>query len=727
MSGDEAGAIDQIESPRRIRQRNRVVADRVRRAPMDTGDTCSARAIPWCYPWRSTMHHRTDHWNDSGQTHRHADRLPASGARARSVAAESPPEPEPRIIPPVAHRRFPETTAHHNPDPVSRFDSLEALREDLCRINPRGDAFLDWLLDGPWKEGKGIWINPHSEVRRIYESILARQPELITESPWHPRFRTDQVTTRGDNPVSLSHIGQATSAQRAVVTEHQSRVASGAARPVALFSGGPAAKIAAVLSQLAHGPELDTRFIIDRAVQSNESGSASYEHINHANALNAEFDNTGLAIMRTALTRAIFGEPDAAVALDPDYRRVDLLPRAIAARDIPVYVQYELHGIIQKLRKWLGIRNDHDKSRHASRQSTRVLSFIEQACGIPLRVPSRNSRAFFLCMNERQRLNAVRENAHLRKSPGLVIHELSADELARFYGDSVLERVASGDLFSDNACIRHGFDGVARELLEKLGGGYTEGFRVGRIYLDDEPDGGVRVVAVVLEDFDTGAQHLQPVEHLGLSLGQSATYVWDHGTSAGFGQRILDRFRFGLPVPHQTIATGATIQVLFRITDKDRFSELPFTGLKQTHFVEMGGDGDHLLVKLTSGGNIGLPVYSRSYAISALAGLLRVVQPDSGLTYLGTVCAWPCVRGINGPNNGQVVRLADNAAIRFGEGGTGMSKMGSNAQTLLDMIELDHGLPGDAVLAPGAYRQTVIDRRRRVRRWLRKYGTGREV
>ena len=222
------------------------------------------------------------------------------------------------MIPPFADTLFSETTAHYNPDPVSRFDSLEALREDLCRINPGGDAFLDWLLDGPWKEGKGIWINPDSEVRRIYESILAKHPELITESPWNPRFRTDRIPTRGDNPVSLSHISRAMSGQRAVVREHQSRVASGAARPVALFSGGPAAKIAAVLSQLANGPDLDTRFIIDRAVQSNESGSASYEHINHANALNAEFDNTGLAIMRTALTRALFGEPDAAVALDPD-------------------------------------------------------------------------------------------------------------------------------------------------------------------------------------------------------------------------------------------------------------------------------------------------------------------------------------------------------------------------------------------------------------------------
>jgi hypothetical protein len=151
-------------------------------------------------------------------------------------------------------------------------------------------------------------------------------------------------------------------------------------------------------------------------------------------------------------------------------------------------------------------------------------------------------------MNERQHLNAVRENAHLRKSPGLEIHELSSEELARFCGETVVERVASGDLFSENACICHGFDAVARELLKKLGGGYTESFRVGTIYLDDTPGGGVRAVAVLLEDLDAGAQHFQPVDHLGLPLGQSATFAWDSASSAGLGQHLVDRIRFGLPV-----------------------------------------------------------------------------------------------------------------------------------------------------------------------------------
>jgi hypothetical protein len=162
-------------------------------------------------------------------------------------------------------------------------------------------------------------------------------------------------------------------------------------------------------------------------------------------------------------------------------------------------------------------------------------------------------------------------------------------------------------------------------------------------------------------------------------------------------------------------ATGVTAQLLFRITDPKRFETMPHTGLKQTHFVEVGRWKDLLALKLTSGGNIGQAVYSRSYALGALSNLFRILTPGCGLEFLDVVCAWPGTRGINGPNNGQVVRLADNAAIRFGEGGTGMSKMATNAQTLIDMVGLQHGLPQDMALERDLYEHTIVDRRDRVR------------
>ena len=123
-------------------------------------------------------------------------------------------------------------------------------------------------------------------------------------------------------------------------------------------------------------------------------------------------------------------------------------------------------------------------------------------------------------------------------------------------------------------------------------------------------------------------------------------------------------------------------------------------------------------MKLTCGGVIGLPVYSRSYGISALASILRVITPAMGLQFEDVICAWPCSRGVNPSNNGQIVRLAENAVCRYGEGGTGMSKMGSNAQTMLDLLGLPWPMPQDLRMPDDLFRHTIIDKRKRIARRL---------
>ena len=138
--------------------------------------------------------------------------------------------------------------------------------------------------------------------------------------------------------------------------------------------------------------------------------------------------------------------------------------------------------------------------------------------------------------------------------------------------------------------------------------------------------------------------------------------------------------------------------------------------MQQTHFVEMVHNDDYVLVKLTGGGNIADKRYSRSYAINALANLLSVIQPDSGLEFVDVVCAWPCSRGINASNNGQLVRIADNCVIRFAEGGTGMTKMASNAQIMLDMLSLDHGLDTSMITRWCDYKHTIIDHREKTQK-----------
>ncbi len=612
------------------------------------------------------------------------------------------------------------TGRHHNPAPDPVFLTIDDLRRAMTALNPAGDGFLDYLLTGQYSEGKDVWISSGAGARQFYRELLEENPHLACESPFGKYFRRDGIRKRGENRVAVRNVNAAPPLHREVIEAHRQRRMRGEVSPVAAFSGGPASKISALLCGLAARRKqagLDVRFILDGAEQSNESGSASYEHVNHANALNAELDNTGFGILKSALSRALFGEPDPSVALSMNYAKVDLWGRAVTLRDIPIFLQNELHGLLQALRRRFNIPDDHTKSRRASKMSTEILSFLERELGVSLRLDNRKKRAIFLYFTKKHFEHSLRDNAELRASVGLQPAALTAEELMGFYGATILERVVAADLFTENGCINHGFDEICRQAMAGHGVEYLHRRRIADIYFEDGSYGGpCHAAGIVIEDVASGEKTCLPVDYLGLSLGPTATYHFDEALT--FMDRLHDRFDFGLPVPYQTIATGISAQVLFRIVDQNLARCLPFSGMKQTHFVEMGRTSSHVLMKLTCGGVIGLPVYSRSYGISALASILRVLTPAMGLQFEDVVCAWPCSRGVNPSNNGQIVRLADNAVCRFGEGGTGMSKMGSNAQTMLDLLGLPWPAPPGLRMPDELFQHTVVDRRRRIARRL---------
>ena len=237
-----------------------------------------------------------------------------------------------------------ESGRYHNPAPDLVFGTIDDLRSEMTRLNAAGDSFLDYLLAGHYSEGKGVWINGGAGANQFYNTLLETNPHLACESPFSAYFRRDSIRERGENRISVRNLSAAPLSHRAIIETHRQRSMSGEAGPIALFSGGPAAKISALLCTLPAARKqtaLDIRFILDGAEQSNESGSASYEHVNHANALNAERDNTGFGILKSAVSRAILGEPDPSVALSMTYAKVDLWPRAVALRDVPIFLQNE--------------------------------------------------------------------------------------------------------------------------------------------------------------------------------------------------------------------------------------------------------------------------------------------------------------------------------------------------------------------------------------------------
>ena len=616
----------------------------------------------------------------------------------------------------------PQKNTLFNAQPDKLFNTVSDIRCRMTEINDQGDHFLNYLVSGNYFDGKEVWINDNRVTRSKYEIILSKNPHLDCENPFGEYFRKKKIRVQGENEIKIAGILTAPEKYQQIVQNYEEAVASLSMKPTAIFSGGPAPKVACILSLLddqSDQRKTAVKFILDGAEQSNESGSASYEHIHHANALNAEHDNTGLGILICAFKRALLGEPHPDSAIETDYPKVDIWPRGFRLKDVPIFVTNELHGRIQFLKKICGIENDHDKSRLASKFSTQVISFIETKTGRKLRLDNQNPRAIFINFTKKQHLDSIKEHKEIAKTIEIEPKKLSSDEIAYFYGAQTLNNIASADIIYENSCIRHGFDSLCRNIIEDAGGAFLLRKSIRRVFFARcLKTGKAKVCGVEVEDLSNGELELLPCSFLALSLGPTATFNYD--TQENIFQNIQRLMGIGCPIPHQTIATGFSAQVLFRIIDHSKFRELPFTGLKQTHFVEVGRSEEFIAVKLTAGGVIGLPVYSRSYAISAIANMLRVLTSDTGLAFYDVVCAWPCSRGVNGTNNGQIVRLSDNAAIRFGEGGTGMSKMGSNAQTLLDLIGLETNLPKEHTMPNSLYHHTIIDRSNQVRSRLRQ-------
>ena len=585
-------------------------------------------------------------------------------------------------------------SAFYNPKPHSAFRVIEQLTATMQQENSDGANYVDYLLQGELKEGKGFWKTKNPTSIEVYKKFIKENPHLTTEDPFKEQVK------RSTKLIELSNFESLTEQQKKQVDDF---LATGKQRIV--YAGGPAAKIAAVLTGLNNKKnKSDILFLIDDASRSNESSSASYAHINHANALNAEWASSGLGILPTLFKRNIFGEKNSNVALSVGYKSVDLWLNNVRYIDCKLFIKNIIHGLLQQFKKVLGIKNDHDKSRLASFQSSLILDYIEQKTAINLRLKSDENKAFFINVGTKAHQHALKENAYLKESIGLVSYQLSKQDLLYHYSSETGNNITSVDVFPSNGCIVHGFDKKIKAMSENTHFSYKENKQITGVCLKKG-----KAVAVWVKDTKTANKQLIAITSLGLSLGPKAHYVYKNQThNNSDNKQGVDGLS---PIPHQTLATGVSCQILFKITDKEKFSSLPYTGLNQAHFVEMASNDNYVLVKLTGGGNIADKNYSRSYPINALADMLRVITPECGLTFYDVISAWPCSRGINATNNGQLVRLADNLVVRFGEGGTGMSKMASNAQIMIDMLGLQHGLDEKLLTTYDDYKHTIIDNR----------------
>jgi hypothetical protein len=73
----------------------------------------------------------------------------------------------------------------------------------MVAANPKGGEFLDYLLEGNYFDGKGIWASAQSETKALYEEIISLNPHLGCESPYGEHFRRTSDAIR--LPAALYH------------------------------------------------------------------------------------------------------------------------------------------------------------------------------------------------------------------------------------------------------------------------------------------------------------------------------------------------------------------------------------------------------------------------------------------------------------------------------------------------------------------------------------------
>ncbi len=91
---------------------------------------------------------------------------------------------------------------------------------------------------------------------------------------------------------------------------------------------------------------------------------------------------------------------------------------------------------------------------------------------------------------------------------------------------------------------------------------------------------------------------------------------------------------------------------------------------------------DHVMVRMTGGGNTGSEEYNPAYFLNVLANTRRIFGGD----LVGVLSTYGCPRAINARNSTEFAKIAEGSIISYGKGGTGNTKRHIEAATGLILL-----------------------------------------
>jgi hypothetical protein len=463
---------------------------------------------------------------------------------------------------------------------------------------------------------------------------------------------------------------------------------------VMLCVGGPAAEDQTVLSSIISQIRSQLDYIVYLTKdyrESNVNHAAKQSHARHGNALNADPTLTGHALLPTLVLRALIGVTSEE-AIEADYKKIDV-PFTIDPKKLRIYFENELNYLKQSYRKHTGRLTEHDINRLESILSQEILGIVEKEAGIKLSGgidrAFTDSSSIHVSFSEKNARGVEHENEDF-KSIGIESERLKLEEIDFFFGEEGKKHIHSAWKYKGDSHIK--FDAHERNKVfaEENGVQWVEGQEIQRIMVTRNKEGKAKFAGVVTK---TGEYIYGSESHF--TLGYKAKYIFDHESEArkeaSFARRLVNKLEdvLGLQPPlvsEITTATGVSVNAVFKKSDRmkkviEKYGSTGEIAVTNSHWTMIAQNKDHVVMRITGGGNTGSEEYNPSYFLNVIANTRRIFGDD----LVGVLSAYGCPRAVNSRNSTEFSKLAEGIVVSYGKGGTGNTKRHAEAVTALLM------------------------------------------
>ena len=455
---------------------------------------------------------------------------------------------------------------------------------------------------------------------------------------------------------------------------------------VMLCVGGPAAEdqtvMAGVIDQVR--ARLDDIVYITRDYkESNVNHSAKQSHARHGNALNADDALSGHKLLPILLIRKLIGI-DLEDVLEPDYVKIDV-KFTIDPRKLRIYFGNELNWLKQELKKRKGELTEHDINRLESVLSQEILIALETQTGVSisggLKKAQESSSSIHVNFSSEGEKHLKAESSDLARV-GIASKKLSPEKHKFFFGDnpyihSAYEYLGDGHVLFDAHQINE-------ELAKNHGSTWLEDKQVERIFVKKNEQGNAEIVGIATKDgefFYCNKLHMTGGYKVEYQFDPKSVERSQTGLLRGAVNKVEDVLGLSRPLTSGiTTATGISINAIFKKSDRLKriIAEHGSTGeiaVTNSHWTMIAEDDDHIVMRMTGGGNTGSEEYNPAYFLNVLANTRRIFGDD----LIGILSTYGCPRAVNAINSTEFDTIAEGAVVSYGKGGTGNTKRHTEA------------------------------------------------